>query len=257
MDTDHHAPTIATVPHSPLTKYYAGADEKDTFVREMFNSTASDYDRVEAILALGTGRWYRGQALKRAGLAPGMRTLDVGVGTGLVARAAAEIVGNASLVTGIDPCLGMMKEARVPNGVNLALGRAEEIPFADDSFDFLSMGYALRHISDLSVAFREFYRVLKPGGRICLLEISAPKSPWGRFCLRGYMKLLVPTIAAVVGRQKNTKRLWRYYWDTIEACVPPGHVAGTLQSVGFSEVRVYSDLKVMEFFSEYQGIKPT
>lgn len=256
MENNSYAPPTATAPHSPLTAYYAGADEKDQFVQEMFNSTASDYDRIETILALGTGRWYRGQALKRAGLAPGMRVLDVGVGTGLVAREAAQIVGDASLVAGIDPCPGMMKQANVPHGVHLSLGRAEEIPYGDASFDFLSMGYALRHISDLSVAFREFYRVLKPGGRICLLEISAPTSAWGRFCLRGYMKLVVPTIAAVVGRQRNTRRLWQYYWDTIEACVPPGRVAETLQGAGFSEVRVYSDLKAMQFFSEYQGIKP-
>lgn len=256
MEKENGASPIASAPHAPLTEYYGGAGEKDRFVQEMFNSTASDYDRIETILALGTGRWYRGQALRRAGLAPGMRVLDVGVGTGLVAREAAAIVGNASLVTGIDPCPGMMEEANVPEGVRLTLGRAEEIPFPDASFDFLSMGYALRHISDLSVAFREFHRVLKPGGRICLLEISAPTSAWGRLFLRGYMKLVVPTIAAVVARQRNTKRLWQYYWDTIEACVPPGRVAGTLRSAGFSEVLVYSDLKVMEFFSEYQGMKP-
>lgn len=256
MERKRYAPIAATAPHSPLTEYYAGVEGKDKFVQEMFNSTASDYDRIETILAFGTGRWYRGQALKRAGLAPGMRILDVGVGTGLVAREAAEIVGDARLVAGIDPCQGMIEEAKVPAGVHLVLGRAEEIPFPDASFDFLSMGYALRHISDLSVAFREFYRVLKPGGRICLLEISAPTSALGRFCLRGYMKMVVPTIAAVVGRQRNTKRLWQYYWDTIEACVPPGRVAETLQGAGFSGVRVYSDLKVMQFFSEYQGIKP-
>jgi len=185
----------------------------------------------------------------------GMRVVDVGVGTGLVAREAARIVGDAGLVTGIDPCAGMLIHAKVPVGVRLVEGRAEAIPFPDASFDFLSMGYALRHVSDLSIAFGEFYRVLKPGGRICLLEISAPSGVWGRVFMRIYMKSIVPALAAIFGRKKNTRRLWRYYWDTIEACVSPAQVVEALQLAGFTGVRVHNDVKGMEIFSEFQGEK--
>jgi demethylmenaquinone methyltransferase/2-methoxy-6-polyprenyl-1,4-benzoquinol methylase len=247
---------VARPPHPALTGYYRGAADKDAFVREMFDSTAGDYDRVERILALGTGAWYRGQALARAGLQPGMRVVDVGVGTGLVASAAARLVGNAGLVTGIDPCANMLRHARVPAGVNLVGGRAEEIPCADATFDFLSMGYALRHVSDLSVAFAEFHRVLKPGGRLCVLEISAPRSAVGRALLRAYLRTLVPLLALLVGRQRNTRRLWQYYWDTIETCLPPEQIAQALRAAGFDEVRVHNDVKALTIFSEFQGRKP-
>jgi demethylmenaquinone methyltransferase / 2-methoxy-6-polyprenyl-1,4-benzoquinol methylase len=250
------ADPAARPPHAPLTDYYGAAEGKDGFVLEMFDSTAQDYDRMERVLALGTGAWYRGKALERAGLTTGMRVLDVAVGTGLVAREAARIVGDARLVTGIDPSAGMLDVARHLPGVQLLQGRAESLPFADASFDFLCMGYALRHLSDLRVAFAEFLRVLKPGGRVCILEISAPRKGFGRALLRIYMRGVVPALAFALGSQRNTRRLWRYYWDTIEACVPPASVAATLTEAGFDAVRIYNDVKGIEIFSEYQGVRP-
>lgn len=246
----------AHAPHVPLTHYYADEASRSGFVREMFDSTAEDYDRMEHILGFGTGLWYRGQALERAGLKPGMKVVDVGVGTGLVAREAARIVGTPELVTGVDPSPGMMQNAKVPQGVALVEGRAEHIPFPDDHFDFLSMGYALRHISDLSVAFEEFHRVMKPGAKLCLLEITCPESRWGRFLLKVYMKGVVPLLAMFVSRQKNTPRLWRYYWDTIEACVPPAQVLATLEACGFTGVRRHIEVRGMSILAEYQATKP-
>jgi len=243
-------------PHVPLTGYYADETSRSGFVREMFDSTAEDYDRMEHILGFGTGLWYRGQALERAGLKPGMNVVDVGVGTGLVAREAVRIVGNAELVTGVDPSPGMMQNAKVPDGVSLVEGRAECIPFPDFHFDFLSMGYALRHISDLSVAFREFHRVMKPGAKLCILEITCPESRWGRFLLKIYMKGIVPLLALIVGNRKNTPRLWRYYWDTIEACVPPAQVLATLKESGFTGVHRHIEVKGMSILAEYQATKP-
>jgi len=246
----------AHAPHQPITAYYATEADRAGFVREMFDTTAEDYDRMETILGLGTGPWYRGQALERAGLKPGMRVVDVGTGTGLVARGAARITGDASLVVGVDPSPGMLASARLPEGVKLVEGRAEAIPYPDASFDFLSMGYALRHISDLSVAFREFHRVMKPGAKLCLLEITCPEKAWSRFLLKIYMKGLVPLLAFVFARKKNTRLLWRYYWDTIEACVPPEQVVATLEAAGFVNARRHIDAKGMSIFAEYQATKP-
>ncbi len=247
---------MACAPHRPLPEYYSDDQSRSGFVQNLFGTTAEDYDRMESILGFGTGVWYRGQALERAGLKPGMRMVDVGVGTGLVAREAARIVGNPSLVVGVDPSPGMMNHAKVPHGVALVEGRAESIPFPDQQFDFLSMGYALRHISDLSVAFCEFHRVMKPGGKLCILEITCPEKRWSRFLLKMYMKGLVPMIAALVGRSKNTRKLWRYYWDTIEACVPPMQVLATLRAAGFTDVCRHIEVKGMSILAEYQATKP-
>ena len=170
-------PDPSHAPHSPLQAYYASEADRREWVRKLFDRTAGDYERMERLMALGSGSWYRRRALQRGGLRPGMSVVDVGVGTGLVAREAARIVGDGQLVIGVDPSSGMIANAKVPPGVRLMAGSAESVPVPPGSTDFLSMGYALRHISDLEAAFQEFSRVLRPGGRVCLLEITSPRGP--------------------------------------------------------------------------------
>ena len=131
---------MTQVPHRPLKDYYAHEADRHGWVRRIFDQTAGDYDRVERVMALGSGSWYRRGALRRAGLQRGMRVLDVGVGTGLTAREAARLVGSSGQVTGLDPSAGMMERAIVPAGVQLLLGSAEAIPLPADTVDFLSMG---------------------------------------------------------------------------------------------------------------------
>ena len=240
-------------PHPPLEEYFANESERRGWVRGIFDRTADDYDRVERAMAFGSGAWYRRQALLRAGLAPAMRVVDVGTGTGLVARAAVRIVGDARAVTGVDPSTGMRRNARLPEGVRLLEGTAESIPLPDACADFLSMGYALRHISDLAVAFAEFRRVLAPGGIACILEITPPASRLGKAALKAYMRGIVPLLARAVARSADMPRLMRYYWDTIEACVPPERVLGTLALAGFANVARHVELGV---FSEYRAVKP-
>jgi demethylmenaquinone methyltransferase / 2-methoxy-6-polyprenyl-1,4-benzoquinol methylase len=241
---------IVHAPHAPLTGYYQHETERQAFLREIFDSTATDYDRIEKMLALGSGPWYRRQALMRAGLTTGMRVVDVGVGTGLVAREAAMLVGDVSLVTGVDPSPGMMSAANLPAGVKLVEGRAEAIPLPDASADFISMGYALRHISDLEAAFNEFHRVLKSGGKFCILEITKPETHIAQILLKTYMRAVVPLLAKLVARGKNTPLIWRYYWDSIEACAPPASVVATLEAAGFTKVTRHCELGI---FSEYRG----
>ena len=240
-------------PHPPLPRYYQTEADRSRWVRGIFDRTAGDYDRVERVLGLGSGSWYRRQALRRAGLRTGMTVLDVGTGTGLVAREAATLVGDATRVTGVDPSSGMVGHARVPAGVRLLAGSAEAIPAADGTADFLSMGYALRHISNLQPAFAEFFRVLRPGGRLCLLEITQPERALGRLLLKGYLRGFVPAVASVISRHRDMPELMRYYWDTIAACVPPAAILQALGVAGFVEVDRYVELGV---FSEYRARKP-
>lgn len=245
-------PTLVHAPHVPLTEYYQTEQERQAYLRKIFDNTAVDYDRIEAMLAWGTGSRYRRQALVRGGLKAGMKVLDVGVGTGLVAAQACTLVGDPSLVTGVDPSPGMMAASKLPKTMMLKEGRAESLPFPDNHFDFLSMGYALRHISDLGVAFAEFERVLKPGGRLCILEITQAQSRLGRWLLKSYMRGVIPLLTRFISRQKDTATIWRYYWDSIEACVPPAQVMATLSGAGLMQVERHLEIGV---FSEYHAVK--
>jgi len=240
-------------PHPPLREYYTQEAERRAWVRQMFDRTAGDYDRIERVMALGSGSWYRRRALRRAGLQAGMRVLDIGAGTGLMAKQAAVLVGISGQVTGVDPSAGMIKSAKVPVGVDLVIGSAEAIPAAAETADFLCMGYALRHIADMSVALREFMRVLKPGGRICLLEITRPEALVPRAVLKAYMRGVVPFLAGIFGENSDSPKLMRYYWDTIDACVAPGEILEAIRDAGFVDDYRYV---AMGIFSEYCARKP-
>jgi demethylmenaquinone methyltransferase / 2-methoxy-6-polyprenyl-1,4-benzoquinol methylase len=241
-------------PHAELPDYYGTPEGRREFLGAMFDSAAPDYGRIEAVLGLGSGSWYRRGALARAGLAPGMRLLDVAVGTGLVAREAVRIVGSSGLVVGVDPSAGMMAAATDLAGVPLVRGRAEALPFADASFDFVSLGFALRHVDDVATTFREFRRVLRPGGRLAMLEITRPEARFGRALLALYMRGVVPLVSRALARRRETERLFRYYWDTIDACVPPATVLEALAANGFSGAHRKVQLGI---FSEYRATVPS
>jgi len=228
-------------PHAPLPEYYGAEQERTRWVRGLFDRTAADYDRVERAMSFGSGSWYRRKALERAGLKAGMRAVDVGCGTGLVTCEAVRLIGRPELVTGVDPSTGMRGSAVVPAGVELLAGSAETIPLPDATADFLSLGYALRHITDLTVAFTEFRRVLKPGGRLLILEIIRPANPLLRALLRLYLGVFVPLWCRLFARQAETPRLMRYYWDTIDACVTPAQVMSTLTALGFIDVSCHRE----------------
>jgi demethylmenaquinone methyltransferase/2-methoxy-6-polyprenyl-1,4-benzoquinol methylase len=235
-----------------LPGYYADEQGRKNFLRELFDRSATDYDYVERLLALGSGSWYRRQALRRAGLARGMQVLDVATGTGLVAREALAIVGPEGGLAGLDPSAGMLAEAHRQLAVTLVRGRGEKLPFRDASFDFVSMGFALRHVSDLDSLFGELRRVLRPGGRVCVLEISRPRPGLIAAPLRVFMTRVVPAVARFTRRGTDTQRLMDFYWDTIDACVPPEEVLAALGRVGLEQPTRIASLGML---SEYVARK--
>jgi demethylmenaquinone methyltransferase/2-methoxy-6-polyprenyl-1,4-benzoquinol methylase len=240
------------LPHHPLPEYYGAGDDaaRERFLRTTFDDTAVDYNRLESILGLGTGSWYRRQALARAGLRPGMQVVDVGMGTGLVSKEILRITAEPERLIGVDPSPGMMREASLPAGVVCRLGRAEEIPVPAASADFVVMGYALRHIADFAAACTEFRRILKPGGTLLILEITRPQGRLSTALLRAYMRGVVPLMARVVSKAQATPMLWRYYWDTIEACIPPAQVLQSLAAAGLAQPERHVELGI---FSEYRA----
>ncbi|MCU0291532.1 MAG: class I SAM-dependent methyltransferase [Thermoanaerobaculaceae bacterium] len=253
MSTSPLDPSRELAPHPVLADYYGDAPERPHFVQRLFDATAPSYDRIERLIGFGSGPWYRRDALTRAGLQAGMHVLDVAVGTGLVAREAITVAGESGRVWGLDPSPGMLNEARRLLRLPGILGLGETLPVREASVDFVSMGYALRHLEDLTRTFREFRRVLVPGGRVCILELTRPANRVGRGILRVYLKWVVPFFTGVFTRNRDAKLLMRYFWDTIENCVPPDRILGALSAAGF--VRVRRTL-ALGLFSEYTGQAP-
>ncbi|MGE5235022.1 MAG: class I SAM-dependent methyltransferase [Acidobacteriota bacterium] len=243
----------ALPPHPTLTGYYQSDEQRPEFVRRLFDEAAPSYDRVERLIGLGAGPRYRRQALGRAGLGPGQRILDVATGTGLVAREAITLLGGSGHLVALDPSAGMLAEARRQLAIAGLMGLGERIPVRDASFDFLSMGYALRHLSDLTVTFQEFFRVLRPGGRVCLLELTRPTGRVPYTLLRCYLRSVVPVLTRLLTGSRDTALLMRYYWETIERCVPPEAIITALERAGFVNVRW---TLVIGLFSEYTGARP-
>jgi demethylmenaquinone methyltransferase / 2-methoxy-6-polyprenyl-1,4-benzoquinol methylase len=183
-----------------------------------------------------------------------MRMLDVAVGTGLVARAALQIIGDQSAVVGLDVSQNMLAETQRNLRIPLIRSGAENLPVADASVDFVSMGYALRHVSDLSATFQEFLRVLRPGGVVLLLEIACPDSRTMHGLGGWYLGRFVPFACRLLMPRTASAALMHYFWRTIEHCVPTGVILDELATCGFVDVGCHTDLEV---FRAYRARKPS
>ncbi|HET7434940.1 MAG TPA: class I SAM-dependent methyltransferase [Thermoanaerobaculia bacterium] len=232
-------------PHPPLTDFYGDAQKRERYVRDIFDETAPWYDWTVRFMSFGSGHWYRREALKRAGLTANDRLLDLATGTGVVARAALGMTRN---IVAADASIGMLRAGRVP--LRKLGSAAERLPFRDASFDMITIGFALRHFADLATVFRECRRVLRPGGRLLILEITSPDSRAGRAFLGAYMGAFVPLAVRVRTRSARAAQLFRYYWATTRDCVRPDVILQTMRHAGFSEAKRNVELGV---FSEYVG----
>lgn len=251
--TQDTSPQAALKADARLTAYFANEDERRAVTRDMFDRAAPGYDRAEGLTALGSGAWYRRKVLHENGLRAGMSVLDVAAGTGLVSVAAHELVGPSGRVVALDPSPGMLAELRKKVAVETVEAYAESIPLPAEHVDFVSMGYALRHVGDLDRAFSEYLRVLRPGGRVCIMEISRPASRLARALLRFHIGAVVPLLARLTRSEAEVKRLWEYYGDTIEAALEPEPILDAMRRAGFAEVKCSVTFGI---FREYTGRKP-
>ena len=241
-----------TPPHAPLTRYFEDESQRHRGVVELFDHAASDYNWICRMMSLGTGQWYRKDALQRHGLTSGMRMLDIATGTGLLAQAARDCSSPPRHLVGLDPSSGMLRQA-AKTATGLVQGVGESLPFRDGEFDLVTMGYALRHVATLEAAFREYFRVLKPGGRVLLLEITRPRSRPGLWAARMYLRHIVPLLAHLGGQTAAAERLMQYHWDTIVECVSPPVIVDALDRCGFLNAHCAI---VGGVFAEYAAVKP-
>jgi demethylmenaquinone methyltransferase/2-methoxy-6-polyprenyl-1,4-benzoquinol methylase len=238
---------MSQAPLPSHTRYWERPEDRRGVIDSIFTRGARHYDRSNTIMSFGSGQAYRRAALKRAGLRPTMTVLDVGVGTGLLAREAAQLLGPSGRVIGVDPSFEMMTAGRHRNPARLVQGFGERLPFVEGQFDFVTMGYALRHVDDLDQTFSEYRRVLKTGGRVLLLEITEPKSIVGSAIARGYFGKIVPWLTRIGTMSGDASQLMTLCWDTITNCVDPEVVLASLRRAGFYAERTV----VAGVFSEY------
>jgi demethylmenaquinone methyltransferase/2-methoxy-6-polyprenyl-1,4-benzoquinol methylase len=198
-----------------------------------FEAAAPWYDRASGLIGFGTGPWYRRWSLKRAGLRPGMTVLDVGTGTGAVARPAVRLLAGSGRVVGIDPSVAMLARAGRPARLTLLRAVAETLPFHDGAFDFMTFGYSLRFLDDVPPALHEGWRVLRPGGILLVLELAQPRSRLGYRFARLYLETLVPWMARLTTGSEGWS-LMRYCWSTVDRAVRPDALDAALAECGFA-----------------------
>ncbi|MEX0829338.1 MAG: class I SAM-dependent methyltransferase [Nitrospirales bacterium] len=232
------APSVA--PHPPLRDYYQTEEQRRQLLDTQFDHVAPDYNWITQASSFGSGKWYRREALIRSGLTEGNTILDIACGPGTVSICAQQIIGKTGSVIGLDPSLGMVTEARKQGVSTVVQGKAEDLPFPDSTFDFISMGYALRHVTDLTHTFKEYLRVLKAGGQLLILEIARPDSMLPYQLSRLFLKQIVPWMAYLGTKNPHAHKLMKYYWDTIESCVPPETILQALEESGFAQSRQYT-----------------
>lgn len=220
-------------PHPLLTDYYPTEEQRRGIIIPLFDRIAPDYDWIIQAMSFGSGRWHRGKTLHRVGLRQGMKVLDVACGPGTVGRCAIDLVGPNGCVVGLDPSRGMLQQAKRNSLQHLTQGLAEHLPFHDSTFDFVTMGYALRHVSDLQHTFGEYWRVLKPGGSLLILEIARPHSRIQFHLAKFFLKTVVPLVTQLKTRNQQAPKLMRYFWDTIENCVSADQIIIAMEKAGF------------------------
>lgn len=207
-------------------------------VRGMFNGIAGRYDFLNRLLSLGLDTRWRKEAVRLGLEKQPADILDVATGTGDLAFELAR-QAPAAAITGLDFSPGMLevarrKETERASGVGFVEGDATALPFGAGSFDLVLIAYGLRNLDGPADGLREFFRVLRPGGRLVILEFPPP--PGGAFgaLVRFYFRHVLPRIGGLVS---GSRAAYTYLPESVEGFLTPRALAALLQEAGFSSVR--------------------
>ena len=194
-------------------------EEKQGRVRQVFDSVAGSYDLMNDLMSLGTHRLWKRQTVEMAGVRRGQRVLDLAAGTGDLAERFAGIVGADGLVVMTDINAAMLAQGRERltdkgrvGNLQYALVNAERIPFDSDTFDCVTIGFGLRNVTHKDAALREMQRVLRPGGRLLILEFSHPTTKLLGRAYDLYSFTVLPGLGRLVAKDPDS---YRYLAESI------------------------------------------
>ena len=215
--------------------------EKQARVRGVFDAVASKYDLMNDLMSLGLHRAWKAYTVAVAGVKPGQRVLDIAGGTGDLARAFARQVGPQGLVVHTDINEAMLRTGRdrlTDEGIVLptTVCDAERLPFPDASFDLVSVAFGLRNMTHKDRALAEMGRVLKPGGRLLVLEFSKVAAPLEKI-YDWYSFSVLPRLGQWVAGDAGS---YRYLAESIRMHPGPAELKAIMKSAGFGHVDVHS-----------------
>jgi demethylmenaquinone methyltransferase/2-methoxy-6-polyprenyl-1,4-benzoquinol methylase len=202
----------------------------------MFDRIAGVYDRLNSVMTAGLHHRWRRRAADLAAVSPGDRVLDVATGTGDLALELLRRVGPSGQVVGADFSQGMLELARVkdPSGaIRWEQANAMALPYADGEFAAVTVGFGVRNFSDLDRGLAEMARVVRPGGKVVILEITTPQRP----PLSSFFKLWFDKIVPLLGRVGGDSEAYSYLPDSVRRFPGPAELAGRMAAVGLKDVR--------------------
>jgi demethylmenaquinone methyltransferase/2-methoxy-6-polyprenyl-1,4-benzoquinol methylase len=205
----------------------ADLDKQPHEVAEMFDGVAKRYDLTNTVLSFGQDRGWRRATRAALGLRPGERVLDVGAGTGVSTE---ELARSGSFAVGADLSIGMLQAGRaVRPQVPLLAGDALRLPFADATFDAVTISFALRNVVDTDAALHELARVTRPGGRLVVCEFSHPVNAVFRTV---YLQYLMRSLPAVARGVSSNPEAYVYLAETIRAWPDQEALAARIGAAG-------------------------
>ena len=203
-------------------------------VRVMFDRLAGVYDTMNSVMTAGLHHRWRERAADLAQLPPGGRALDVATGTGDLALALARRAGPSGEVVGCDFSERMLERAREKApALRFEQANALDLPYADDSFDAVTVGFGARNFSDLDRGLREMARVVRPGGTVVVLEITTPE----RAPLSWFFRLWFDRLVPALGRLAGDRDAYTYLPSSVRRFPQPPALAATLAAAGLGRVR--------------------